>query len=103
MKENNTIKRIALDGTMTVLAEYDGKFSAEYSLYLWWCQQHRHCNYLDLSNWGRYLKERVVLRHSVMIEDGMDVITCLATIEHDRNPLVGDSGSKYSYKPITLK
>ena len=99
MKENNTIKRIALDGTMTVLAEYDGKFSAEYSLYLWWCQQHRHCDYNNLCNWYKFQEESKVLRHSVMIEDGMDVISCLATMEHERNPLIGESHGKYAYKP----
>ena len=83
----------------TSLAEYDGKFSAEYSLYLWWCQQYRHCDYNNLCNWYKFQEESKVLRHSVMIEDGMDVISCLATMEHERNPLIGKSHGKYAYKP----
>lgn len=99
MKENNTIKRIALDGTMTVLAEYDGKFSAEYSLYLWWCQQYRHCDYNNLCNFERFKGIVTIAKHSAFIEHGMDIISCLATMEHERNPLIGESNCKYAYKP----
>lgn len=41
--------------------------------------------------------------HSVMVEDGMDVISCLATMEHERNPLIGESHGKYAYKPKYAK
>lgn len=97
----NKVKRIEYyGGEVTEEACYDADFSADYALYLYWCQYMSHCDYLNKANYERYERIRTICKHSVMIEDGMDVVSCLATKEHKRDPLIGECGSIYDYQPI---
>lgn len=95
----NKVKRIGFDGKVTEEALYDTKFSALYALYLYWCQHIMKCDYNNLCNFERFKGVVTIARYSVFIEHGMDVISCLATKEHERNPLIGESHGKYAYKP----
>ena len=99
MKENNEVKTVGFDGEVTIHATYDGKFSAEYALFLYWCQYVAKCDHNNLCNFARFQGKRTIARHSAFIEHGMDIVSCVATTEHGRNPLIGETHGRYAYKP----
>ena len=95
----NKVRIIGFDGEVTEQACYDAKFSALYALYLYWCQYITKCDYNNLCNFERFKGIVTIAKHSAFIEHGMDIISCVATMEHERNPIIGESHSKYAYKP----
>lgn len=97
----NDIYKIDEQGNRSYVCCYMGNHSAEYALYLHWCQNIQHCDYKNKANLRRFMQKRYIgesLRN-VYIEGGTDVYCCQATKEHGYNVAIGDAGGKYDYEP----
>lgn len=101
MMENNKIVKYDEQGCRSDVANYDGKFSAEYALYLYWCQYIQRTDYMNLANRRKYNGLRSINKSgmTVSIEAGTDVYICNGTKDHNRSAIIGDSGSKFDYEP----
>ena len=101
MKENNVIVKIDEKANRTEVAKYGGNHSAEYALYLYWCQYLMHVDYMNLANRRKYNEQRTIgfMSHNVFVEHGTDIYICRGTKEHGYSAIVGDNGSEYDFKP----
>ena len=97
----NCVYRMNENGERTLVAEYDGNLSADYTLYLYWAQHVAHCDYLNRANRRRYNGLRTISKtmRSAMMDDGTDVIICAATAYNSRSAVVGVSVSELDYEP----
>lgn len=97
----NDIYKISEDGERKYVACYGGNHSAEYALYLYWCQNIRHTDYMNLHNRRKFKALRTISKtmRSAIIENGTDTYICSAIKEHGYNATVGDQSSKYDYEP----
>lgn len=97
------IKKIESNGDIKCVAEYDAKFSAEYSLILYVCQYIMHCDYMNLAN-VKKVRDRIYFGKSnraAYYEKDNEVYSSIAP--KGRTALEGDYGSKYDYKPNYMK
>ncbi len=101
---NNKIVKYDEQGCRYNVAEYEGKHSADYALYLYWCQHIKHTDYMNLANRRKYNELRTVGKSgmTVSIEDGTDVYICNGTKEHNRSAIIGNNSSKFDYEPNYL-
>lgn len=97
----NRVYRMHDNGERELVSEYEGKFSADYALYLYWAHNIAHCDYLNNANRRRYNGLRKISKtmRSAMLEVGRDVIICSATVRNSRSAVVGVSTSEYDYEP----
>lgn len=101
MKSTNDIYKIDEHGNREYVGCYEGSFSAEYALYLYWCQYISRCDYMNLANRRKYTAKRVIGKtmRNVLIDVGEDVYCCAATKENGYNVITGKSCSKFDYEP----
>ena len=105
MTTTNDIYKIDEQGNRSYVCCYGGELSAEYALYLFWCQHLKHTDYMNLANRRKYTAKRVIgelTQSNVFIEHGTDTYICRATKEHG-TVMVGLSSSKYDHEPVKLQ
>lgn len=97
----NRVYRLHENGEHELVGEYEGRYSADYALYLHWAHDIVHCDYLNNANRRRYNGLRTISKtmRSAMLDDGKDVLICSATAHNSRSAVVGVSTSEYDYEP----
>ncbi|MBQ8713100.1 MAG: hypothetical protein IJ551_09835 [Prevotella sp.] len=97
----NDIYKISENGEREYVGCYGGNHSAEYALYLYWCQNICHFDYMNLRHRRKFTGLRTISKtmRSAMFEHGTDTYICSGTKEHGYNATVGDVCSKFDYEP----
>lgn len=96
---NNIIRKIDKDGNISEVAIYDGKFSAEYTMVLFICQQTRRDHFNQHNHaWARKKMFVGKLQKAVYYEQGDDIYSCVAHSNRKYNE--GVSRSKFDFKPF---
>ena len=71
----NEIYKIKKNGEREYCTTYDGKFSAYYTMQLWWCYMHR-VNFLDKRNLEKAKLEILTSGHTASFEQDNETYAC---------------------------